>query len=99
MQNPERQIQLARQLVDSTTEGDPRRAEYLSKLGTALGVHFEHIGRIQDLEEAISVTRQASDLVQEDHPDRTSWLNSVNGNAPESYRGQSVDEKSLFYQL
>jgi len=46
---------------------------------------YERRGKMEDLEEAIRVSRQAVKVTPEDHPDLAAWLNNLGNNLGRRY--------------
>ena len=57
--------------------GHPDRPLSPNNLGNALWTRFKQLGRIEDLEEAITCHRQALALRPHGHPNRSYFLNSL----------------------
>ena len=52
-------------------------SQRLNNLGNKLKSRHEHTGKMEDLEEAIRVARQAVDVTPEGHPDLAAMLNNL----------------------
>lgn len=62
------------------TAGGTHPAKTLNSLGTLLLTRYEHAGKLDDLEEAISYSQRAIDLTPQDHSDLPGYLMTL-GNA------------------
>ena len=63
--------------MEVTLEDSTDLASRLNNLGNKLQRWFERLGRLEDLEEAIAVTRRAVEVTPEDSIDLASWLNNL----------------------
>ncbi|KAH0563243.1 hypothetical protein GP486_002188 [Trichoglossum hirsutum] len=82
----EEAIENGKHAVAETQEGNEAYAGRLNNLGVMLESRYERTGKMEDLEEAILIARQAVDAVDvtpEDHPDLAGRLNNL-GNKLES---------------
>ena len=59
----------------------------LSNLGNKLGMRFEKIGRMEDLEQSARRAQQAVDLTPQDHPDLASMLNNLGNKLERRFEG------------
>ncbi|KAL3470310.1 hypothetical protein BJX99DRAFT_264367 [Aspergillus californicus] len=69
----DRDIERARQAINSTADGHPYGATWLMSFATKLAERFKWKGNIADLDEAIDAGRQAVKAIPEDHPWRARW--------------------------
>ncbi|THU88541.1 TPR-like protein [Dendrothele bispora CBS 962.96] len=70
-------IQLMEELNKLTPDGHTEKAKSLSILGNAFSYRFEHLGKLEDIENAILVKRQAVDLTPDGNADKAAWLNDI----------------------
>ncbi len=68
----------ARVLATTATD-DPQRPLHLSKLCVALQRRFDRTGAIEDLDQAITMGRQAVESIPADHPHRSTYLSNLGG--------------------
>ena len=63
--------------MDLTPDGHPDDPSCFNDLATSFRFRFEHLGQLNDLEDAISIQREAVDLTPDGHPDKPTRLNNL----------------------
>ncbi|KAF8552649.1 TPR-like protein [Imleria badia] len=68
---------MLRDAVNLTPNGHPDKPARLNNLGSSFFIRFECLGKLSDLEDAISALRDAIDLTPYGHPGKSGCLNSL----------------------
>lgn len=66
----ERAVAYGRRAVEASPPGDPELPRHMSSLATSLQEAFDHQGRTQDIDEAITLYRSCLDLLLSTDPER-----------------------------
>ncbi len=74
-----RAVDLLKQVIAATTEGDTDLPGHLSNLAAVLSIRFEQTGKMADLDEAVRVGQLAVKATPEGHADLAAMLSNLGG--------------------
>ncbi|RYP41527.1 hypothetical protein DL767_000954 [Monosporascus sp. MG133] len=98
--NLDEMVELIREELGTTPDGDPARVELLNALGAVLFDRYLGTRVLNDLNEAIQVARQVINAIPDDHPERPNSLNTLGIRLGERYsRSEAIADLNEAVQV